>query len=97
LVEQRTLNPLADSSSLSWPTINDSAELHGLGGAPMGGEPATVCTYVCTPLDEVELERRIADAELAGRTTVADALARCLERLRGNDCPSPATSRLRRV
>ena len=46
------------------------------------GDGASICTSVCTPLDEADLERRIVDAELAGRVTVADALAKHLEKLR---------------
>jgi integrase len=76
-----TLNPLADSSSLSWPTINDSEGLWPPSRGPLEGEDSVRLHHRLHPLAE-DLERRLVEAELAGRQTVADALARRLEELR---------------
>src|ERR1700722_13260545 len=43
------------------------------------GVAGRVCTSVCTPPSIEELERRLVEAELAGRRIVADALACRLE------------------
>jgi hypothetical protein len=47
------------------------------------GATAAVCTSVCTTPEERELEHRIVAAELDGRKTVADVLARELDNFRG--------------
>ena len=49
------------------------------------GVAGRVCTSVCTPPSIEEIERRIVEAELAGRRTVADALACRLDALRARD------------
>jgi hypothetical protein len=49
---------------------------------PVLCEVASVCTPVCTSDEERAMEALIVEAELAGRRTVADALARRLEELR---------------
>ena len=54
--------------------------------APAAGHPAGAIVDQRGPgkteVDEADIERRMVAAELAGRTTVADALARQLEALR---------------
>ena len=60
LVEQRTLNPLADSSSLSWPTGSNFEELASEAEDDSSGSALAVCTSVCTPsAEEAALERAI--------------------------------------
>ena len=59
LVEQRTLNPLADSSSLSWPTHNSFNELEDSKGTGEAGNAAAICSPICTTLDEGTLEAAI--------------------------------------
>jgi hypothetical protein len=52
LVEQRTLNPLADGSSPSWPTISDSEQLANGWESSREGVATAVCTSVCTSAEE---------------------------------------------
>jgi hypothetical protein len=79
LVEQRTLNPLADSSSLSWPTRNDSGEIAPNAARSKDGDGTAVCTPVCTPpVDTIEdaLVRAIAGTVEAGRDPLARQMSR---------------------
>jgi hypothetical protein len=94
LVEQRTLNPLADSSSLSWPTIDNSSPFRATGEVDVEGGAAAVCTYVCTPIEAEEIQaaidrltRALATADdatipevVAERRALREDLAELLER-----------------
>jgi hypothetical protein len=75
LVEQRTLNPLADSSSLSWPTTNDSNHFDGTTLTENEGEKVAVCRSVCTPLEEATFDAAIASVTRALAATDDPAIA----------------------
>jgi hypothetical protein len=85
LVEQRTLNPLADGSSPSWPTRSDSDRLPATSEVMDRSEAPAVCSSVCTPLDGVSgdvegaLAVALAEAARAQRWDVVAQLARELE------------------
>jgi len=71
-----TLNPLADSSSLSWPTAKDSHELAGRREPPRDGADGAVCSSVCTPVGVGEIEAAVANlTRLLARTDDARVVA----------------------
>lgn len=75
MVEQRTLNPLADSSSLSWPTAKESEGLGAKREAQNGGGRR----LACTPVDEAELraaiDRLTGALAMAGDDVIAELVS----------------------